>query len=125
MPMRHDKPCGKGVECVNCSKHETCARQHVTRMTNIPSVCGFVNIVLAVVKDSTREGAKSASFLKTVGRFQDRLNCDIRNLNDTSHRSQFTQCKESRLLSVQPILDADVLDCRPVDLHSHTAPSFP
>jgi hypothetical protein len=27
--------------------------------------------------------------------------------------------KESRLLSVQPILDADVLDCRPVDRHGH------
>jgi hypothetical protein len=68
MPMRHDKLCEKGVESVNRSKHETCARQHVTRVTNIPSVCGFANIVLAVVEDSTREGAKSASFLKAVGR---------------------------------------------------------
>jgi hypothetical protein len=31
MPMRHDKPREKGVDCVNCSKHETYAGQHVTK----------------------------------------------------------------------------------------------
>jgi hypothetical protein len=62
MPMRHDKPCGKGVECVNCSKHETCARQHVTRVTNIPSVCGFANIVLAVVEGSNGGRSKIGFF---------------------------------------------------------------
>jgi hypothetical protein len=58
---------GKALSLLIVQSTKHVGEQHVTRVTNIPSVCGFANIVLAVVEDSTREGAKSASFLKAVG----------------------------------------------------------
>jgi hypothetical protein len=54
------------VSIVQSTKHV--GEQHVTRVINIPSVYGLANIVPAVVEDSTREGANSASFLKAAGK---------------------------------------------------------
>lgn len=62
MPMRHDKP---RVSNVQGTKH---VQGSVTRVTNIPSVCGIVDIVLAVVEDFNEGRNKLRSFLKAVGK---------------------------------------------------------